>query len=136
MLTALDTSRSALIAQRIRMDAIAGNLANAFTTARDDGWVAPYQRRIVAFRTGDGSGGPGVHVAEVRLDDRPPRMVHDPGHPHAVREGPWAGYVAYPNVNVTMEYIDGMTAARAYELNLAMMNVTKGMLQQAVQLLA
>jgi flagellar basal-body rod protein FlgC len=136
MIRALDTTRSALVAQRVRMDVIAGNMANAFTPAQDDGAIAPYQRRVVIVASGDGVGGPGVHVTEIRRDDRPPRMEHDPGHPYAIQEGPWAGYVAYPNVDPTMEYIDGMVAARAYELNLAMMNLTRGMLQQAVQLLA
>lgn len=136
MINALDTSRSALVAQRVRMDIIAGNMANAFSTAREDGTIAPYQRRTVQVASGDSGGGPGVHITDISVDTRPPRMVHDPGHPHAQPEGKWAGYVAYPNVNLTMEYIDGMTAARSYELNLAMMNTSKNMLQQAVQLLA
>jgi len=118
------------------MDVIAGNLANAFTTVQEDGRVAPYQRGILTFASGDDRGGPGVHVENVRSDPRPPRMVFDPGHPHAVRDGRWAGYVAYPNVNPTLEYVDAMAAARAYELNVAMMNLSKGMIQQAVQLLA
>lgn len=136
MISALDISTSALTAQRIRMDVIAGNMANAFTTARDDGTVAPFRRRVVHFMSGAADGGPGVRVGGVEIDDSPPRMVYDPGHPHALPEGPWAGYVQYPNVNQTMEYIDALAAGRAYEANVAMMNVTRGMIQQAISLFA
>jgi flagellar basal-body rod protein FlgC len=77
-----------------------------------------------------------VHVNEVREDRSPFRMVYDPGHPHAALDGPTTGYVRYPNVSLTMEYIDAIEAGRAYEANIAMMNVTRGMLQQAIQLFA
>lgn len=136
MIRALDVTRSALVAQRVRMDVIAGNMANAFVTAQDDGKIEPYRRRVVMFTNGDPAGGPGVHVSEVREDQSPFRMVYDPGHPHAVQSGPTAGYVSYPNVSVTMEYIDAIEAGRAYEANVAMMNVTRGMLQRAIQLFA
>lgn len=136
MIRALDATRSALVAQRVRMDVIAGNMANAFVTAQEDGKIEPYRRRVVMFTSGDGTGGPGVHVNEVREDHSPFRMVYDPGHPHAALDGPTAGYVSYPNVSLTMEYIDAIEAGRAYEANIAMMNVTRGMLQQAIQLFA
>ena len=82
--------------------------------------------------TGDGEGGPGVRVDEVREDPSAFREVYEPGHPHADQRG----IVQYPNVSVTMEYIDAMVAARAYEANVAMMNVTKTMVRQAIRLFA
>lgn len=136
MIRALDITKSALIAQRTRLDVIAGNMANAYVTQQDDGRIEPYHRRIVSFLTGDGAGGPGVHVGEVRQDPSPPRLVYDPGHPHALKEGPHKGYVRYPNVSTTMEYIDAVEAGRAYEANVAMMSVTKAMIQKAIQLFA
>jgi len=132
----LDISQSALVAQRIRLDAIAGNIANAFTTVQPDGGLEPYRRRVVAFESGDGADGPGVHVAGVLQDPSEFRLQYDPGHAHAIPEGPLQGYVRYPNVNITMEYIDALAASRAYEANLAMMNVTRGMIEQAIQLMA
>lgn len=135
MIEALDISGSALTAQRVRMDVIAGNMANAFTTAKADGTVDPYRRRVVTFSPGAADGGPGVHVADVGQDPTPPRMQYDPGHPHALPEGPWAGYVQYPNVSLTLEYIDALEASRAYEANVAMMNVTRSLTQQAISLL-
>lgn len=137
MIRALDISSSALVAQRTRINVIAGNIANAFTTAQEDGTIRPYRRRVVTFAPGQTAGaGPGVHVAEVLEDPSKFEMRYDPGHPHALRDGRWAGYVQYPNVNLTMEYVDALEATRAYEANLAVMNVTKTMVQQAIRLFA
>ncbi len=132
MIHALDASSSALVAQRTQLDVIAGNIANAFTTQQEDGTIRPYRRRFVTFMTGDGKGGPGVHVDDVREDASPFVERFDPGHQHADERG----IVQYPNVSVTMEYIDAMVAARAYEANVAMMNVTKTMVRQAIRLFA
>ena len=132
MIQALDISRSALVAQRTRLDVIAGNIANAFTTHQEDGTIRPYRRRFVTFMTGDGHGGSGVHVDDVREDQRAFPKRYDPGDPDADAQG----WVQYPNVNITMEYVDAMLAGRAYEANVAMMNVTKTMVQQAIRLFA
>lgn len=132
MIRALDISQSALVAQRTRLDVIASNIANAEVTRQPDGTPVPYRRRFVTFMAGDGSGGPGVHVEQLRADPAPFELRHIPGHPDANPEG----YVQFPNVSVTMEYVDAMAASRAYEANVAMMNVTRGMLQQAVGLFA
>lgn len=132
MIRALDTSSSALVAQRTRMDVIAANIANAEVTRQPDGTSQPYRRRFVTFVNGDGQGGPGVHVDQVRDDPSPNRLRFDPSHPDA---GP-DGYVQLPNVSITMEYVDAMAASRAYEANVAMLNVTRGMMQKAIQLFA
>lgn len=74
--------------------------------------------------------GNGVKVAEIREDDRPPRMVYDPAHPDADENG----YVAMPNINVVKEMADMIAATRAYEANVTAFNATKAMLQQALQM--
>lgn len=134
MIRAIDITRSALVAQRIRMDVIAGNMANAFSTARPDGTIEPYRRRVALLAPQAPDGGPGVHVAKVELDPSQFRLVYDPGHPHAIRDGPLAGYVRYPNVDLTTEYVDALEAARAYEANVATMNVTRQMIRETLQL--
>lgn len=136
MIGVLDVSRSALVAQRVRMDVIAGNIANAFTTRQEDGRVEPFRRRYVSLATGDGEGNSGVHVAEVALDHSPFELKYDPGHPDAIPDGPQAGYVQMPNVNVTLEYVDAIAASRAYEANVAMLNTTRGLVQQSLRLFA
>lgn len=136
MFGSLDTSASALVAQRVRMDTIAGNIANAYTTQRADGQAGPYQRRFVIFAPGDGKGGPGVHVAKVREDQSQGRMVKDPDHPLAIKSGKWKGYVEYPNVEPITEMTNAMMASRAYEANITAMDMTKRMIAGSMQILA
>jgi flagellar basal-body rod protein FlgC len=137
MIRALDITGSALVAQRTRLNVIAGNIANAFTTAQEDGTIRPYRRRCVSFAPGQAEGtAPGVHVAEIFEHPSEFQWRYDPGHPCALKTGPRAGYVQYPNVNLSMEYVDAIEAARAYEANVAVMNVTKTMVQQSIQLFA
>lgn len=132
MIRALDTSTSALVAQRTRLDVITANIANAEVTRQEDGTRVPYRRRYVTFVSGDGAGNPGVRADAVRLDPSPFKTRYQPGHPDADA----AGVVQLPNVSITMEYVDALAASRAYEANAAMMNVTRGMIQQALRLFA
>jgi flagellar basal-body rod protein FlgC len=74
--------------------------------------------------------GRGVHVAEIREDTRPPKMVHDPSHPDADENG----YVAMPNINPVKEMTDMIAATRAYEANVTAFNATKSMMMQALQM--
>lgn len=136
MFGSLDISSSALVAQRIRMDTIAGNIANTYTTRRADGQPGPYQRRFAVFAPGDGKGGPGVHVAKVMEDQSPPRLVKDPDHPDAIKSGQKKGYVEYPNVEAITEMTNAMLASRAYEANITAMDVTKRMIAGSMQILA
>lgn len=136
MFGTLDISTSALVAQRVRMDVIAGNIANAEATSRADGKPGPYQRRFVVFQPGDGKGGDGVHVAAVKEDTSPGQMVYDPSHPDARKAGQWKGYVEYPNVEPITEMTNAMLASRAYEANISAMDVTKRMISSSMRLLA
>lgn len=132
MLRTLDICASGLVAQRTRIDVIAGNIAHAQTTLNEEGRPEPFQRRIVALATqGDGRSGLGVR-AEVEIDTQSlPRKVYDPHHPHAVD-----GYVSYPNINVVSEFVNALEASRAYEANLTAMDVTKEMVDNAFRILA
>ena len=136
MFGSLDISTSALVAQRTRLDVIAGNIANAHALQRADGQPGPFARRMALFSTGDGRGGSGVHVERVMEDDSPPRMVYDPGHPLAIQSGPQKGYVAHPNVDLSIEMVDAMLASRAYEANITAMDVTKSVISSTLRLLA
>jgi flagellar basal-body rod protein FlgC len=133
MFGALDISTSGLVAQRVNLDNITGNVANAQTTRRTDGQPGPYLRRVTLLAGGDGKGGPGVHVQSVIEDTRtPPRLVKDPGNPDADAEG----IVHYPNVDMTTEMIDAMVAVRAYEANLTAVDATKAVLTSTLRILA
>jgi flagellar basal-body rod protein FlgC len=136
MFGTLDISTSALVAQRTRMDTIAGNIANAYSTRRADGQAGPYQRRFAVFAAGDGKGGAGVHVEKVMQDRSAGRMVYEPDHPDAMTTGKWKGYVEYPNVEPITEMTNAMLASRAYEANVATIDVTKRMIASSLQILA
>ncbi len=133
MFGALDISTSGLIAQRIQLDTIAGNIANAQSTRRPDGRPGPFLRRVALLASGDGNGGPGVHVQKVIEDTRSqPRLVRDPGHPDADANG----IVQYPNIDMSTEMINAMVAARAYEANITAMEATKSILASTLRILA
>lgn len=144
---AFNTSASALTAQRLRMDVISSNTANAQTTrARIDenGDFEPYRRKMVVtqpngndFRTflqkakhNNKNIGNGVKVSGIVGDRTPFKTVFDPSHPDANDEG----YVQYPNVDPLKEMVDLMSATRSYEANVTTMNSTKGMLMKALEI--
>lgn len=140
MLSALDISTSGLAAQRIRMNTISSNLANISTTQNEAGEAKPYQPKYPVFETDDSigaNGGAGVRVAEVKTDETSePRWKYQPGHPDAIKEGPRQGWVAYPGVNMMLEFTDALEAARAYEANLGTMEISKDMIGQTLKILA
>ena len=139
MLPALDISSSALVAQRTRINAISSNLANISTTHNEAGEATPYQPRFVIFQTDPsvgGNGAPGVKVASVQTAKLEPRLKYEPGNPDAIKTGPNAGYVAYPNINMMTEFTDAMEASRAYEANLGTMEITKDLEQQTLKIIA
>ena len=132
-------SASGLSAQRLRMDLIAANLANAQSTGSSAG--GPYQRQDVVLRAvsqdqpfgsflSRTSSPSAVEVDRVVRDDSAPRQVYDPGHPHADD----SGHVAMPNIDVMSEMVDLMSATRAYEANIAALDATRRVLQAALEI--
>jgi flagellar basal-body rod protein FlgC len=79
--------------------------------------------------------GQGVRIAEIEKDnDSKPKLVYDPTHPDAIKTGPRKGYVEMPNVNVVDEMVDMISASRSYEANVAVVNGSKSMFQNAVNI--
>ena len=139
MFSPLDISTSALVAQRARMNAISGNIANLSTTHNEKGEAAPYQPRFVVFQSDESVGSKGamcVKVSSVQTADVDPKYKYEPGHPDAIKDGPHRGYVAYPNINMMMEFTDALEASRAYEANLGVIEITKDIQQQTLRILA
>ena len=138
MISSLDVSTSALVANRVRMNVISQNLANISTTHNEAGEAAPFQKRYVVLQSDDGIGGhgsAGVKVASVEIDNAEPRYVWDPTHPDAIKQGPHQGHVAYPNIDMMVEFTDALTVARAYEANLGAMEISKDLAQQTLRIL-
>ncbi len=123
LISTMRVSASGLSAERLRMDLITDNLANANSTRTPEG--EPYKRKVAIFEpiTPTASMPGGVRVVGIARDPTPPRLVYQPGHPDADPNG----YVAYPNVEVVHEMVDLITASRAYEANIQAFNAAKNM---------
>jgi flagellar basal-body rod protein FlgC len=138
---AINAAASGLSAERLRMDVTAENLANAQTTRGADG--RPYRRKDVVLAEADGSGfgstlssamgagAGGVRVTGIVEDQTPNRLVYDPGHPDADARG----YVSMPNVQPVAEMVDLISASRAYEANVTVMQTAKQMFSKTLELL-
>ncbi len=134
-LSSIDISGSALTAQRLRMDVISENIANAETTTTDTG--EPYRRKVCQLSErssfssvlGDAMGG-GVMVSRIVEDQSDFELEYDPDNPLA---GP-DGYVRMPNVDEVEEIIDLMEATRSYEANVTALNSTKSIAMKALEI--
>lgn len=148
MFTAINTAATGLSAQRLRLDVISNNIANADTTRTPEGGVFRRSRVILtpknektawkgpfvpdALNPGLGKG---VKVDEIEVDTKTPlRLVYDPAHPDAIKSGPKAGYVEMPNVNIITEMVDMISASRSYEANIALVDGSKQMFQSALSI--
>jgi flagellar basal-body rod protein FlgC len=136
MLGSIDVSASALVAQRQRMNTIAGNIANTHTTIDEHGQPNPYQRRFVTFHVDPSKGETGDRGPvgfEVHVDQNTePRRVYQPQHQHADADG----YVSYPAIDMVTEFVNALDASRAYEANVVALDVTKNMIERTLGILA
>jgi flagellar basal-body rod protein FlgC len=148
LFTTINTAATGLTAQRTRLDVIANNIANVNTTRTTEGGA--FRRSRVIFRPRVSQSywrspflpaylkeqiGRGVRVVNVEKDyDAEVRLVYDPTHPDAIQSGSRKGYVEYPNVNVVNEMVDMISASRAYEANVAIMNGSKSMFLKALEI--
>jgi len=138
ILTGIDSTSSALNAERIRMDVVSQNIANVNTTRGPNG--KPYVRQQVVFEAVlkdqlKPSGAPGsepqmVRVAQVEAARRPLRTVYQPGHADADANG----MVAMPNINIHEEMVDLMAASRSYEANLSVVKTARSMALQTLSI--
>jgi flagellar basal-body rod protein FlgC len=146
--SSINIASSGLSAQRVRLDVISDNIANAGTTRTTEG--GPFRRSRVIFRPRaeqpywksvflpkalENDLGRGVRVVKIEKDrvDQP-RLVYDPTHPDAIKSGPRAGYVEFPNVNIVNEMVDMIAASRSYEANVAVINGSKSMFLKALEI--
>jgi len=140
--SSINVSATGLTAERLRMDLISNNIANANTTKTSSG--TPYRRKIPVFRelqsqdfsdvlkrsTGMSSTGKGVEVVRIDEDKSDFKKVYDPSHPDADSKG----YVLMPNVDVVSEMVNLISASRAYDANVTVINSTKSMLLKALDI--
>lgn len=138
----LNVSSSGLTAERLRMDIISRNIANANTTRTAAG--TPYRRQIPIFQemkstpfsevfdevTGANTAKDGVEVTAIVEDQSPLKREYNPTHPDADKDG----YVLLPNVDVVSEMINLISANRAYDANVTVSNGIKSMALKAMDI--
>ncbi len=132
--SATEIAVSGLRAQRVRMNVVANNIANALTTRTPEGGT--FRRQLAIFRGEQlrpsmQSGKWGVEVKRVTSDPSPFRTVYEPGHPDADVDG----YVEYPNIDLAVEMVNLVAAQRAYEANVAVVVSGKRMVQKALEII-
>lgn len=134
---AVTASATALGVERTRIEVAVSNIANAESTRGLDG--QPYRRRdvllaeerVVSFdRVLGQASATGVKVAGIVQDQAPFRRRYEPSHPDADGEG----FVSLPNIDTSTEMVDMLGAARAYQANLAAINVIRDMVAKALEL--
>jgi flagellar basal-body rod protein FlgC len=128
----MDISATGMAAERLRMQVIAENLANASSTKGADG--QPYRRKaVVLHEVGPGFGEVlgGVTAAGIVRDSRPGRRVHDPSNPDADTKG----FVTLPNIDPVTEMVDLISAQRGYEANVQALNDAKSMIARTLDIL-
>ena len=147
MFDSLNISASALTAQRLRMDVVSSNIANAESTRGTfvNGKWEPYRRKMVMMEPREKSFNQilqgamekqsqsqlqGVRVSGIVNDKTPFKMVFDPSNPDANADG----YVMMPNVDLSKEMIDLLAASRAYEANVTSFNTGKSMMLKALEI--
>ena len=145
--TSMNISSTGLTAQRLRMDVISNNIANASTTRTTDGGA--FRRRRVVLRPRNDmlefrsrflpqalwrGMGEGVRAIKIEEDRSPLRLVYDPTHPDALKSGPKKGYVEYPNVNIVNEMVDMISASRAYEANVSVVQNASQMFMRGLEI--
>jgi flagellar basal-body rod protein FlgC len=145
--SAMNISSTGLTAQRLRMDVISNNIANVNTTRTTDG--GPFRRSRVVLRPRNDQlefrtrflpqamwrgMGEGVRVVKIEEDRSPLRLVYDPTHPDALQSGPKKGYVEFPNVNVVTEMVDMISASRAYEANVTVVQNASQMFMRGLEI--
>jgi len=125
-------SAAGMEAQSERLRTVAENLANAGSTSTTPGGD-PYRRKLVVFKNmlDREMGIEKVKIAQRRYDMSGFELKYDPTHPAANAQG----YVKYPNVNPIIESMDMKEARRAYEANLNVIEMSKSMLSQTINLL-
>ena len=130
MLSIFHISGSAVSAQSQRLNVVASNLANADAVAGPDG--QSYKARQVMFQTVpiNSAASQGVRVAQIVESTEPARKQHQPSHPNADAQG----FVTYSNVNPVEEMVNMISASRAYQNNVEVMNTTKNLLMKTLQM--
>ena len=127
-----DIAGSGMSAQSVRLNTVASNLANADSISGDPARV--YRAREPIFQalvpTATDPASAGVRVLGVTESQADPERRYEPGNPLADTQG----YVYAPNVNVVEQMVDMISASRAYQNNVEVMNTARNLMLATLKL--
>lgn len=148
MFNSINIAATGLSMERLRSDVISNNIANATTTRTQEGgafkksvvilkpiadthpqWNNPYTPSFL-----DNGAGKGVKVSQIVKDETAVKYVYDPSHPDAIKTGPHAGYVEYPDISIVNEMVNLIASSRAYDANTAVIQGAKDMFSSALDI--
>lgn len=136
MFKALKLSASGMLTERVRLEAISANIANANNTETINGEV--YKRKQVLLSEDNYNFEGilnGVRVSTIQDDNvTPDRLVYDPENSRAIQTGEYKGYVRYPNVDLSKEMVDLINSQRAFELNSQTFSAAKSLLDYSINI--
>lgn len=130
MFSIFNVSSSAISAQSQRLNVVASNLANVDAVAGPDGKAYKARQVIFQAKPMGPEGAAGVQVTAISESNVPGKRVHDPAHPSADEQG----YVTHSNVNAVEEMVNMISASRAYQNNVEVMNTAKTLLLKTLQM--
>ena len=140
--SSIDISATGMTAERTRMEIISKNIANANVNRTSSG--EPYRRQMVVFKQNENTpfstylskfakerlNAKGVKISKIVEDMTPFKQIYEPGHPDADSNG----YIQMPNVDITTEMVDMISAARAYEANMSSIDTSQNMALKALEI--
>lgn len=131
---AFEISSSGMNVEKLRLETVAQNIANANSSAQPGNGVYQSLRVVSApktqFSTTMRELMAGAEIKAVTPEAVNPRLVFEPNHPHANEKG----FVAYPNINPVTEMLQLIAASRAYEANVEVFNAAKSMALRALEI--
>jgi len=135
----LSKAASGMSADSIRMNLISSNLANANTVGSSED--ATYRSKSPVFSEitnaipgisdGEQAIG-GVRVTDIQTKNAPLQKHYDPTNPMANKDG----YVFTTDVNSIEEMTNMIEASRSYQANTEVMNTTKSLIMQTINVIA
>jgi flagellar basal-body rod protein FlgC len=133
-----DIAGSGLSAQSVRLNTVASNLANADSVSGDPSTVykarhpvfQAVQQKMLGAADVENQSESAVRVAGIVESQAAPQMRYDPGNPLANAQG----NIYAPNVNVIEEMTDMISASRAYQDNVEVMNTSKDLMLATLKL--
>ena len=137
MFNGLKISATGMLSERVRLEAISSNLANANNTSVDANGEIYRRKQVLLGEDNLNFEGVlnGVKVTNVIEDSASDKLVYDPSHADAIKEGEDAGYVRYPNVDIAKEMIDLINAQRAFEINSQTFSASKSLLDSSINIM-